>query len=261
LFLFKEYKVQPYTDIPVFVINLDNSTERLESAQKQLTAMGIAMERFPAVYGKHLTLQQVEDCYDVDLNRIKFRRPLSPGEIGCYLSHRSLWQKMVEQNIAVAIVLEDDIDVEVGFPDVIQQLRRLQGWDMIKLSDDRDGKGDQALPLDDTYRLVNFHKVPNCTTGYAISLSGAKKLLTRKKFYRPVDVDLQFYNEVDLTLYSILPYTIWPSSRFNSEIDQMSSGSRKRDTSFLRNLHYRVSLGLLRITRVSGKLSEIKVDW
>lgn len=253
--------MQPYTDIPVFVINLDGSVDRLESAQKQLRAMGIAMERFPAIYGKSLTLQQVEDCYDTDLNRTKFRRPLSPGEIGCYLSHRALWQKMVNENIEVAIVLEDDIEVEAGFPDVIQQLRRLQGWDMIKLSDDRDGKGDQALPLDDTYRLVNFHKVPNCTTGYAISLSGAKKLLTRQKFYRPVDVDLQFYNEVNLTLYSILPYTIWPSSQFDSEIDQMSGGNRKRYTSFFRNLQYRVALGALRLTRVSGNLSEIKVDW
>lgn len=252
--------MQSSTDLPVFVINLDHCADRLESTQKQLTSCGIAMERFPAVYGKGLTLQHVEECYDPELNRAKFRRPLSPGEIGCYLSHRAVWRKMVEQNISTAIVLEDDITVEAGFPDVVQQVRRLKGWDMIKLSDNRNGQGEDALPLDDTYRLVNFHKVPNCTTGYAISLSGAKKLLSRELFYRPVDVDLQFYKEFDLTLYSILPYTIWPAACFNSEIDRMSGGSRKGQTSFVRNLKYRFELGLLRLLHISGNLSEVKMD-
>lgn len=252
--------MQSSNDLPVFVINLDCSADRLESAQKQLSSCGITMERFPAIYGKSLTLQQVEECYDPALNYAKFRRPLSPGEIGCYLSHRAVWRKMVEHNISAAVVLEDDIQVETGFPDVLQQVRRLKGWDMIKLSDNRNGQGEHALPLDDTYRLVNFHKVPNCTTGYAISLSGARKLLSRERFYRPVDVDLQFYNELDLTLYSILPYTIWPSDYFNSEIDRMSGGTRKGQTSFLRNLKYRFDLGLLRLMHLSGKLSEVKMD-
>lgn len=243
--------------MPIWVINLDSSFERYESTVKQLKQLGLTAERFSAVYGKNLTAEQVEACYDRHLNKSLFRRPLSPGEIGCYLSHRALWQRMVDENIAVAIVLEDDIEVEPGFPDVLALVERLQQWDMIKLSDNRNGQGYQSLPLTADYRLVNFRKVPNCTTGYAISLQGAKKLLARPKIFRPVDVDLQFYPELDFTVYSILPYTVWPSSRFESEIDLMSGGSRKGGTAFWHNIRYRVQLGWVRKTAISGDLSTI----
>lgn len=243
--------------IPVFVINLDSSPERYQSALAQLTAQAIEAERFSGVYGKNLTQQELDNCYDPAENIRKFRRPLSAGEIGCYLSHRALWQKMLDEQIPLAVILEDDIDVRPGFDTVLEQLQHLYNWDMIKLSDDRNGQGEQSLALAQPYKLVNFHKVPNCTTGYAITQAGAKKLLQRKKFFRPVDVDLQFYPELDLTVYAIVPYTIWPSAQFDSEINAMSGGSRKGGTSFWRNLRYRLQLANIRKKHLSGNLSEV----
>lgn len=248
------------TRLPIFIINLDSSPERYQSASKQLADLGLMAERFSAVYGKSLSQEQVDACYDRELNKRKFRRPLSPGEIGCYLSHRALWQKMADEQIPVAVILEDDIEAESGLTEALQQISRLGNWDMIKLSDDRDGQGEQKLPLGDTYTLVNFHKVPNCTTGYAITLEGARKLLARKKFFRPVDVDLQFYPELDFTVYSIVPYPIWPSTRFNSEINAMSGGTRKGGTSFWRNLRYRFQLASIRKKYLSGDLSQVTVS-
>lgn len=242
---------------PVFVINLDSSPERYQHAEQQLLALGITPQRYAAVYGKDLTPEQVDACYDTAANLQYFRRSLSPGELGCYLSHRGIWQKMVDEQIPLAIVLEDDIDVDPRLPAAIQTLTTLTGWDHIKLSDDRDAAGYQEKPLDATFRLANFKQIPNCTTGYAVTLSGAKKMLSRPRFFRPVDIDLQFGAELDLQLFSLLPYTIWPSTRFDSVINAISGGSRKGDTTFWRNLKYRLQVWRQRRFYQSGDLTKV----
>jgi glycosyl transferase family 25 len=164
---------------------------------------------------------------------------------------------MVDQHIDIAVVLEDDIDIDATFTDAINQLTRLHGWDHIKLSDDRNTPAFQTLQLPNGFTLANFKKVPNCATGYAINLQGAKKLLRRNKFFRPVDIDLQFGQELDLQLFSLLPYTVWPSSRFESIIDTISGGSRKGDTSLFRNLKYRLAVAKHRARYTSGDLTQI----
>ncbi|MFN6969279.1 MAG: glycosyltransferase family 25 protein [Rheinheimera sp.] len=246
------------TQIPVFVINLETSPERYQYAEQQLLALGIQPQRFNAVYGKNLSVQDIDACYDKMTNQQQFRRSLSLGEIGCYLSHRGIWQYMQEHNIEVAIVLEDDIDIDAKLPDSIKQISGLTGWDHIKLSDDRNTPAHQTMPLENGFKLVNFKKVPNCATGYAISLQGVNKLLRREKFFRPVDIDLQFGHELDLQLFSLLPYTIWPSSKFDSVINAISGGSRKGDTTFLRNLKYRLAAAWHRVCYTSGDLNQIK---
>jgi glycosyl transferase family 25 len=244
--------------IPVFVINLETSPERYQYAEQQLLSLGIQPQRFNAVYGKNLSAKQIDTCYDKAANRRHFRRSLSLGEIGCYLSHRGIWQYMQEHNIELAIVLEDDIDIDAKFPEAIKQIGNLTGWDHIKLSDDRDTPAHQTLSLRDGFKLANFKKVPNCATGYAINLQGVKKLLRRDKFFRPVDIDLQFGHELDLRLFSLLPYTIWPSSKFDSVINAISGGSRKGDTTLLRNIIFRLAAAWHRVCFTSGDLTQIK---
>jgi glycosyl transferase, family 25 len=248
-----------FAQIPVFIINLDSSPERYQHAEQQLQALGITAQRFRGVYGKDLSTAEVDACYDKAANLQYFRRSLSPGEIGCYLSHRGVWQLMVDQNIEVAIVLEDDIDVEARFPAALTQISKLDGWDHIKLSDDRDTPAFARKAVGDGFDLVNFKRVPNCATGYAISQSGARKMLQRSKFFRPVDLDLQFGAELDLQLFSLLPYTIWPSTKFDSVINQISGGTRKGDTTALRNLKYRLQVAWQRWRFQSGDLNKVEV--
>lgn len=244
--------------VPVFVINLESSPERYQHAEQQLVALGLQPQRFNAVYGKNLTPDEIAACYDKAANQRHFRRSLSLGELGCYLSHRGIWQLMVAQNIQVAIVLEDDIDVDPRLPAAIRQIAALTGWDHIKLSDDRKTPAHQKRQLAEGFELANFKKVPNCTTGYALTLAGAKKLLQREKFFRPVDIDLQFGHELELQLFSLLPYTIWPSSKFDSVINAISGGSRKSDTNAGRNLKYRLQTAWNRIRFTSGDLCKVK---
>ena len=74
--------------IPIYVINLEGSDNRLQQAAQQLTAHGLSFERIDAVNGRQLSAAHKRAVVDAKANRNKFYRPLSDGEIGCYLSHK-----------------------------------------------------------------------------------------------------------------------------------------------------------------------------
>ena len=65
-------------------------------------------ERVNAIDGSKLKHNELKHHYDVDLNRRQYHSVLTLGEIGCYLSHRKVWQKIVDEHLDFALVLEDD---------------------------------------------------------------------------------------------------------------------------------------------------------
>lgn len=105
----------------VFLINLDKEKDRLAAADAQLKQLGVKYERIPAVYGKNLP-QAVQDKA-VD----RFRwwcvvgRPCRPGEIGCALSHYSIYRRVVANGGREPVcILEDDVLLDSGFKDVLE---------------------------------------------------------------------------------------------------------------------------------------------
>lgn len=48
---------------PVFVINLDKSTERMAKISERLNQLGISYERIPAVYGADLSQEEIDKYY------------------------------------------------------------------------------------------------------------------------------------------------------------------------------------------------------
>jgi len=84
----------------VYVINLDKDKERLEYITTQLKAQDIEFERFEAVDGNkikddiRLTSQCNTTCPD--------------GLKGCAISHRTLWETMIEKDYKNILILEDD---------------------------------------------------------------------------------------------------------------------------------------------------------
>jgi glycosyl transferase family 25 len=61
-----------------------------------------------AVEGIALDQATLEAIYDEHSAIRRVGRPLGPGEIGCALSHRSVYRMIVERGIALALVLEED---------------------------------------------------------------------------------------------------------------------------------------------------------
>lgn len=63
------------------------------------------------------------------------KRPMTLGEIGCFLSHYYIWQKMVESNEQEVLILEDDIKFEPYFKEraiaLMNDAHLVSNWDLM----------------------------------------------------------------------------------------------------------------------------------
>ena len=175
---------------PVYVINLDRSTDRLARISAALHAVGLAFERVPAIDASELDAAISERVYDTQTNRRNYLAPLSPQEVACFLSHRLAWQTFLSaRNDPFAIFLEDDASPLFGDP-------RLQ---LLEQTFADSGRA-QIIKL--------YHppcaRMPNCTelerplvpplgaVAQAMNRAAAQALLKfTERFHEPVDLALQ----------------------------------------------------------------------
>lgn len=92
--------------LPVFVINMDRSVERLVRMSAQLGEAGITFERMAAVDGNCLTDRERELWGNA---RPREGKPWLAGQIGCFQSHLETWKQIGRVSAAAALVLEDDV--------------------------------------------------------------------------------------------------------------------------------------------------------
>ena len=177
---------------PVFVISLARAVERREKMRARLGKLGADYEIVDAVDGATLT---ADDYGDNILRRDKFRRrygrEILDGEIGCYLSHYQLWQRMVTEKIPSALVLEDDADWDEDLLAIADDIDNLDwAWGVVLLSAHRPKKRGRVLQLvGDNRRLVLYDRRMGTTAGYIISQWGAQTLLKHcREITAPIDM-------------------------------------------------------------------------
>jgi glycosyl transferase family 25 len=215
----------------IFVINLASSTERLNHVSQELKAQNLPFERINAVDGGELSESAIAQHYSADLNLKKYHKPLSKGEIGCYLSHRKAWQTIVARQLDYAIILEDDFVLDRSIHSAIENINSLkQPWQLIKLAAYKDRNREIAFtkPLADEQHLVIHKKLMSGCCATAVSLAGAKALLkATATFGRPVDCDLQHVWETGVYGYSLLPYPVSQPENSQSDIRDRSNKVKK----------------------------------
>jgi glycosyl transferase, family 25 len=193
---------------PVFVINMADNSARMDKCAAQLTAQGIAFQRFEAVNGRALSEGEAARAYDAAANVQKFRHSLLRGELGCYLSHIDIWQRIVEGEAPGAVVLEDDFSADSDLAKVLRALSDSgEPWDMVKLYTRRvDKKMLRPRPLVGGRKLVTPYAIPNTTLGYVIRKDAAARLLARATpFARPIDEDHKRFWEHGLDVRLVMP--------------------------------------------------------
>ena len=164
---------------PIFVISLARAAARREKVRAQLNSLGLRYTMIDAVDGAALDLAQYSDRLRFDKWKFLRGRELSRGEIGCFLSHYQLWEKLAAQQTQCALVLEDDISPDENFAEVAAAAAKVKWWwDVILLSARKRYKIDRVLcDLPHGRRLVRFNKRVGTTRAYLINQSGIKKLL------------------------------------------------------------------------------------
>ncbi|WP_100657582.1 glycosyltransferase family 25 protein [Alteromonas flava] len=227
------------SEIPCFVINLARSKTRMATISLQLTALNIPFQRIEAVDGSALSSTLMNEVYAPN-HPEAYYKSMNKGEIACYLSHRSVWQRMVDENIQLAVVLEDDVQLNTTLADAISAIQEMPNdWDYIKLAQHARKRPVLHHFQFNQFDRVTYAKVPARTCAQAISLAGAKKLLAHSlPIIRPIDIDLQYWWEKDLRLFGLMPYPATPSAEDSSDIEHVAKRKRAQQSKLqkLRNM-------------------------
>ncbi|GAA6898451.1 glycosyltransferase family 25 protein [Helicobacter pylori] len=110
------------------------------------------------------------------------------GELGCYASHYSLWQKCIELNEVICI-LEDDIIVKERFKERLEFCyQHINELGYIRLMHLEENVAKRKTPIKGVSQILNF-KDGIGTQGYVLAPKAAQKLLkySAKKWVMPID--------------------------------------------------------------------------
>lgn len=198
--------------IPAYVINLDFEVERKAFMAHQLEAAGIPFEIVSAVKGKALDPAFVSTIYDEQQTLKTQGKPLSLGEIGCALSHLSVYRTLIQNNTPASLILEDDALLHPDLPKVLQPLgERIAAEDkpvVYLLTHLIRYKRGPALPVATGYAL---HPMVDacCAHGYLINNAAAKEML---QLFSPITYPIDAWKRIAETgrirIKGLNPYVI-----------------------------------------------------
>lgn len=172
----------------IYLINLNRRPDRLAEMTARLNTLGLEFERVSAFDGKNSSI--FAHVAWVKAYIYHHMKPPSRGLIGCFLSHRKVWQDMQTNQISQALILEDDAKV-VDWDDAILQivladfqldLLRLEAIEPTSWID---------YGFDHQERVMLDRKAVNemsfGAAAYLITNEGAKKCLGVEKIWFAVD--------------------------------------------------------------------------
>ncbi len=198
--------LQQYFD-KVLVLTVPRFTDRQKKVRDRLA--GIDFEFFYGVDKNELDDIFINDNYLFDKNsQLAIRQyfpPLNAGEIACSLSHRNIYQAIIDNNWEKVLIFEDDVLPDFNnLPFIIDTLKDLpEDWELLYLGYLKNEKitigkklkqfwysimsrfGLSRMPLfmiknslpkkySTNLLKAGFH---DCTHAYAITKEGAKKMI------------------------------------------------------------------------------------
>ena len=163
-------------ETPVYLINMDRSTSRLESINRQLQDQNIDYIRIPAIDGKSKQVN-VSKYYDSLHARKLCKRDLTAGEIGCALSHLETYKHISSSKSHFALILEDDVKLPVDLKQLINEVSSDNKWDILLLHHFNSRFKKFTIRRTKNYRIIDFKENAASTAAYLIRQKSALKLL------------------------------------------------------------------------------------
>lgn len=187
----------------ILVINLPESTDRLEFQQQQMKRLGLDFEIIRAVSTSHV---HERAHYHLALG---WERPLRKTEIACYLSHHKAWQAVLKRN-KPALILEDDAMLSRHVPVLLRELEQHSDCDLVTLEVRGRKKivAKQRQELLGDYHLVPLYQDRTGAAGYILWPSGAKILLAKAKSQSPSLADAFISSTYELRSFQLEPAAI-----------------------------------------------------
>ena len=204
--------------IPCFVVNLATAKARRQAITDLLANRKIEPTWFDAVDGRIMG----DDALARHVDRTRADREyghLSRAEIGTSLSHLGIYQKMVEQQIPCAVILEDDVELAGDFSSLLDpngaaglaSVFRPDQPIMLQMTHVRRGYRWGRRPIG-SREIVKPHGGVWLTSGYFITLAAARNLLKHAyPVFMVADHWRYFEQQGWLKVYALTPNAVWES--------------------------------------------------
>ena len=157
---------------------------------QHLVELGLEGEFFAAVDGRSLEESEVARVYDVSAAETTEWGALTRGEIGCAMSHRKVWQALVESGEAGWLVLEDDAVLAADVPEWLSKLPSLvRNGDVVPfVQTDRNRYHFRRVKVSPGRELVYANQAFVTATAYYITPLAAMRLLNASMpIWFPID--------------------------------------------------------------------------
>ncbi len=246
---------------PVYVISLADEQLRKTAIKNHLEERGFECEFFDAVDGRQMDVLS-HPGYDGPRRMAAHGRHLKGGELGCILSHRGIYQKILDEGHEHVFVIEDDARFDADTKEVLESfLAKNIPYDMVRLLGSEKvarGKHRKILPLYKGHHLVRLRTSPGGTHATLVSRTGAKKLLeSTQKFAFPIDTILGRAWETGVDWYSIQPGLAVQDLDFESAI-----GDDRHDKTNPLNGVAKLKFKLTRLRfKIAEALGKARVYW
>lgn len=201
----------------VYVLTMRDAT-RIASIERQMSQLGLEFQYIDAT-----VLENIEHAnLSIDREAITERsgRMLTNGEVSCFLSHRRIWQQVVDSGKS-GVIFEDDAlmdgDIQL-FLDCLATSSAL--FDVVLLGHSKKDHRQKKLyhfleplkrwePLG-TFKLGRGFKTwTSGAVGYVVTPTGAAKLLEASRTVSSVLDDWPFFENMGVQVKEVRPLLVW----------------------------------------------------
>ena len=189
--------------LKTFVVNLERSTVRKQHMQALLAPYGfLDVEYIKAIDGRSLSEEELQARFDFKKSKKLYGRRLNAGEVGCTLSHRMIYERILGDGLDYALILEDDITFK----------RDLNSIDWEEVDKVLRSSRPRALMLSGDfcfYRKKPLVKIFSAvgTYAYMINQAGAR-LIMKKVAPCCVADEWLYYKRKGLRMFALYPYVV-----------------------------------------------------
>ncbi len=186
----------------IYIINLKSATKRKEFQQQQCQTLGLNnYEFFNALTPKSIS-EAIYQKYYYD-----WQRPLRKAEVACYLSHQTLWKKIIKDN-QPALILEDDILLAKNTAQLLKEFDEQTDFELINLENFMRKKyiSKHSKKIKNTnYSIYRLYLDKAGAAAYVLYPNGAKKLIQCEQKQGIALADAHIHNCHQLKSYQVEP--------------------------------------------------------
>lgn len=118
-----------------------------------------------------------------------WNRPVTPGEVGCALSHYNIWRKVQSERYENVLVLEEDFKIYDNF-EIYHFNNKITDYDLFYYGRNKVNKNKKEIIVDSKVVIPDYSY---CTHAYALSYDGAYTLAESGFQHNIIPVD-EFLN-------------------------------------------------------------------